>query len=97
MSKKKAPMSKGRRIFYLVCALLTTIVGSLAKMVYGTYQSPVEAQIAAQQVADSNTAWALHQAMSNNFVQTTLSLTTLAIVVAFLSPIVIDLIKNPRK
>lgn len=97
MSKKKAPMSSGRRIFYSVCALLTVIVGNLVKMVYSTYQSPVEAQIAAQQVADSNTAWALHQAMSNNFVQTTLSLTTLVIVVAFLSPIIIDLIKNPRK
>jgi len=80
-----------------ICAILTIIAGNIANSIYLAYSSPVEAQIAANQVTDSNTAWAVHQAIQNGMIPYVIGVSTSIIFILFLLPSIMDIVKNMNK
>jgi len=81
----------------LICATLTAIVGSIVNSIYSMYSSPIEAQIAVNQVTDSNTAWAFHQAVQNGVFYNIINIVVLIIFILFLLPSIMDIVKNMNK
>lgn len=81
----------------LLCAIFTIIAGYVADSLYSAYSSPINAQIAANQAVDSNTAWALHQVIQNGIVYNIINIGTLIIFILFLLPSIIDIAKSMNK
>jgi len=80
-----------------VLAVLTVMAGMLGDKMYSVYRGPVEAQIAAQQVQDSNTAFALHQAAQNDLFPILIGGGTFVIVLLFLLPTIVHAIKLAKE
>jgi hypothetical protein len=82
-----------KHIIGWVCAAVTTVAGVIGSKIYFVYRGPVESQIAAGQVADSNTAFALHQAAQSDLFPTLIGMGALVIVFIFMLPTLLHLLK----
>lgn len=76
-----------------VAAIIAIMTGTLGSKIYAAYRGPVEAQIAAQQTTDSNTAWALHTAAQNDLFPLLIGGGTFVIVLLFLLPTIVHAFK----
>jgi hypothetical protein len=90
----KKPFWK-RHLFGWIMAVLTVIGGYIAPNIWAVYQGPIGAEIAVQQVQDSATAFAAHQAVNyGGLVPTVISVIAVLAFVAFLFPTIRDLVKG---